>query len=373
MNNKTLTRPRGFTLVELLVVGGALMVLAAALPPALVSTRERARQAQCLANLRKIIEASMIYAAADPGENGIPVGPISMGIVPMDRDSQAGSVNQTRLGNYAYGGKSGVGGPVVSYSQSLYGYANKMGSLHRPLNAVLYPGHPKMPLSVGSRGGSIFAPDDTYIAMQTYQCPSDNGYQGQHYDWWARAPTYSSYDFFGTSYSANVFWTGMSGSFCCMQSNSPFLRPLSDVPVPSETLMYMENVGRYCWSHHDPASYLYGGPFGDVLANPEYPEYLDGPEWHGRGWYFNAAFADGAVGTIRMKSYEPVRPYPSDMRGACSTGAGGETGACTWIMIRGPGWRLDTLPAEPVPTNIPIPAPGRPCQDGIALVGWPAP
>ncbi len=362
-DSKTATLNRGFTLVELLVVGGALMVLAAVLPPALVSTRERARNAQCLANLHRINEASMIYAAADPGENGIPTNYIAA--VSM-------SVNQVRLGNYAYGGKSGIGGSTVSTTHSFYGAANYMGSLDRPLNATLYPAHQKSPFVPGGRGGTQLSPADTQIAMRTYQCPSDTGYQGQHYDWWAQHLSISSYDFFGTSYSANAFWTGTGGATCRLASNSAFLRPLSAVPVPGETIMYMENVGRYCWSHHDPASSTYGGPFGDILAVPSYPEYRGGPEWHGQGWYFNTAFADGAVRTIRMKSYIPVKPYPGDMRGMCSGAAGNETGPCTWIMIRAPGWRLDTLPAEPVPTNIPCPAAGRPCQDSVGLVGWPS-
>lgn len=51
----------GFTLIELLVVILIVSILAAALFPVFVQAREKARQANCLSNLKKLGTASMIY------------------------------------------------------------------------------------------------------------------------------------------------------------------------------------------------------------------------------------------------------------------------------------------------------------------------
>ncbi len=363
--------PAGFTLVELLVVVSIIALLIAILLPSLRKARESAKQTACMANIRGIASAALTYAADDSSETIIPTAAIAVGVIP--EKSLRATVNQARLGNYAYGGKSGVGGPTVSTKNSLYGGSNYMASYYRPLNRVLYRTGFKGPkTSSGGRGGnSQDWAEDTKADAALFKCPSDTGYKGQHYDWWSQNPRYSSYDFFGTSYSANVFWTGMHGAACCMASNSPYLRPVSRIPNPANTVAYIENVGRYAWNHHDPASSKYGGPFGDVLANPEYPEGRGGPKWHQLGWYYNMAFCDGHASYIKIKSYIPVKPYPCNMTGDCKSGCGSDTGTCTWIMIRGRGWQWDTLPAARIETKIPNPASGRPSQDAVQLVGWP--
>jgi prepilin-type N-terminal cleavage/methylation domain-containing protein/prepilin-type processing-associated H-X9-DG protein len=59
---------RGFTLVELLVVIGIIAVLVALLLPALNRTREQARKANCLSNLKQIGAAVLMYAQENKGE-----------------------------------------------------------------------------------------------------------------------------------------------------------------------------------------------------------------------------------------------------------------------------------------------------------------
>jgi len=354
----------GFTLVELLVVISIIALLIAILLPSLQKAREQAKQTACLANVRGIAQTSLTYAADDPGENGIPVGPgINDPNVPVNSQT-------ARLANYAYGGKSGVGAAngTQSIQTSLYGPLGRASSFDRPLNRLLFKSLNQMPVRPG--GGGVKWLPDTTLEMDIYKCPSDKGYQGLHYREWQLSEL-SSYDHFGTSYAANIFWTGPSGGTCFMSSNSPYLRPLSRVPNPANTLLYWENVGRYSWNHNDPCSSKYCTPgtcIDDNLLplNEPYPEGRGGPTWHTRGWNFSSAFTDGHGAVIIMKSYTKVNPYPSNLTGGCAN-----PGQCTCIMIRGTDWQLDTLPAATVPSTIPCPQSGRPSQDGVGVCAWP--
>jgi len=67
-------RRAGFTLVELLVVIGIIVVLVAILLPAVSSARERAKRTACLSNLRQIGTGMMMYANTFRGKypNGNP-------------------------------------------------------------------------------------------------------------------------------------------------------------------------------------------------------------------------------------------------------------------------------------------------------------
>ena len=203
---------------------------------------------------------------------------------------------------------------------------------------------------------------DTELDLELFKCPGDDGPpRGAHCPDWIKNTERSSYDHFGNSYAANVFMVADGGGGE-MRTNSPYLRPVSRVPTPSRTLYYEENIGRWAWSarrEKDDCLWIGQG------VDPGPTKALRG--WHGRDWTYNRAFVDAHAeqqkiyleGTEDQNGYalhyRSEIVYPDDL---------GRQEAYRCIIVRGPAWQKDTLPADDIPTKLWFSGSGRPSYEG---------
>ncbi len=322
-------RPRtAFTLIELLVVVAIIALLISILLPSLKRAREQAKMVACQASLKGISTAGNTYAASDKSEMSIPVHRL-MGI-------GVGAV-----GEYEYGGKAGIGEPQqgVDPLSSRWGTQNGRGPATRGLNTVIYKG-----------GFNDYADDpgpnnqnwlnDTTLDVGIFKCPSDKGYSGHHYTAWQDSGL-TSYDHYGNSYSASTGWIGRPGAGCKLESNSSFLKPISRVPNPANTIYFMENAGRFAWRKNYGADGC--GSLSGALGN-DVESAVKG--WHGKPWNFATAFVDGHSSVVTIDGHYQPQPQLS------SYPDGEDYGVWHCVIIRGPNWQIDTLPAPSVLTSI---------------------
>ena len=319
------------TSVELVAVVTTVVLVLGVLAPVLASGRRQSKKSVCLYNLARIAQASVTYTSTDPDENAIPVHP---GVA----NAAAPSIGRRAIAHYGWGGKSGQGEYLSS--TDFWGTAAGRGPATRPLNPVVY-GH-EFP-DYAHKPGPDFVNwrRDAELDLPVYRCPSDSGYAGIHYlDW--RDGGRSSYDEYGTSYGANVMWIFyVGGGFC--ESNSPFARRLTEIVDPVHTILYQENCGLFAYR-----ACPQGSPGQECDLGSGDTSTVRG--WHGRPWWFNAAFVDGHADTIHMRGYDNPRlgryPYcdPDDPEASF--------GIWKCVIIRGRNWQKDTLPLVPAPTDI---------------------
>ncbi len=360
-------------MIELLTVGACVALLAAILQPSLQASLSQSRHAVCLDRLRAIGEANLAYSAGDPDGWAIPVHGLQF---------QQDPYNPTYIGAYEWGGKSGIGweewipgrGPLGSRYGTLAGF----GPATRPLNNILYPhGFRDATVPTFDRFGATF---DTQIKLDAYRCPADDGPPGgAHCPQWLDHPQRSSYDHFGTSYAANVFMTATSGGGQ-MRSNSPYLRPLSRVPNPARTLNYEENIGRWAWAARRELS-----PDCDFIGlgvDPGPTKAVRG--WHGKNWTYNRAFVDAHAESqaIYIEGTEDAEGYANHYRNqqlpaypdwpGCGEASDdqGSFDQYRCIIVRGPGWQKDTMPAPLICTGLQHAGSGRPSYENCVSTNY---
>jgi prepilin-type N-terminal cleavage/methylation domain-containing protein len=352
-------RNRGFTLIELLVVIAIIALLISILLPSLQKAREQAKRMVCLAHIKGIASASRVYSAEEEGGWAVPIHPDQFTQPPGE---------PVMIGAYEWGGKSGVGrigfcdGPAKSAVTSKYGTRCGFGPGTRPLNAIIYKGG----FADYKRGTQEEQLRDTTLDLKDYRCPGDDGPpRGAHCQDWVLDPgSTSSFDWFGNSYAANVFMTGLRGvQQSKLQSNSPYMRPSSRVPNPSRTLYYEENIGRWAWSCQREVCFFLRG------VDPGPTKVLRG--WHGQDWTYVRAFVDAHAeyqkiliegtrdntGFFEHYYQENFSIDPEGWPIADDYCNGTNPARMNWataqcIIVRGDGWQKDTLPAPRICTQL---------------------
>jgi len=334
---------RALSLTEVVASVLALGFLACALLPSLGAARRRSQQSTCVDRLHALGEATSLFSADDATENAIPVHPLF-----SKQDPQ----NPAYIGAYEWGGKSGIGrtgwyhGVGSPEMNSRYGTQAGFGPATRPLNKYLYPhGFRNNNEPTISRTGWIL---DTKLDLPAFRCPADDGPPsgGQCPDWLHHKDR-SAYDQFGTSYSANIFWVVSSEG--TLQSNSPYLRPQSQVPNPSRTTLYEEAIGSWVWSvRRYPEVCLWSGQGLD--PGPTWSV----RSWHDKAWTYNMAFVDGHAGprAIYIEGSEDNHGYALHRRIERVFDDDDMQTRYQCIIVRGDGWQKDTLPAPFIETGL---------------------
>ncbi len=375
--------PKAFTLIELLVVIAIIALLIAILLPSLEAARRQAKLNACLSHIKNIATSSRVYEADDEAGWGIPAHRVLGRHKSRDGEfSWDALADRNRfVGAYEWGGKSGIGwqdftgggsDPVFSAYGTLAGF----GPATRPMNEIFFKG--------GFPDYAPDGPDGTYdrmgcqrdntLQLEVFRCPGDDGPpRGAHCKDWIDNSERSSYDHFGTSFTANIFMIGTSGGGSGpIYGNSPYLRPTTRVPTPARTLYYEENIGRWAWSaRSELAECDFVGPGVD----PGPTKAVRG--WHGRDWTFNRSFVDAHAETqkIYIEGTEDKDGYAKHYRNEYLNGLPQFPDSDTvstneqlndqyrCIIVRGDGWQKDTFPAELIKTGLNYTGAGRPSYE----------
>jgi prepilin-type N-terminal cleavage/methylation domain-containing protein len=253
---------RGFTLVELLAVIAIVGLLTSLIVPGLQNGRREAARVHCLSNLRSIASASLSYSVDDPHSLPLPAHPTA------DRNTIYDD------GYFDFGGASGSSD---MWNGMRVGPRSRRTADTRPLNRWL-----------GLTGQS----DGDYAV---FACPADERFDppANYVDWVVWEPRFrdeSASTLVGTSYWGNACKGRYSaaGKYGPTVSISPWLRPVTRIPYPSQTVLYMEMPVAFNLTYSLRAEGVRFGFRG--LAG-----------WHGGDPpRFNLALCDGSAKTMAL-------------------------------------------------------------------------
>ncbi|RJP38192.1 MAG: hypothetical protein C4547_04820, partial [Phycisphaerales bacterium] len=173
-----------------------------------------------------------------------------------------------------------------------------------------------------------------------------------------------------------------------LSSNSPYLRPASRVPNAARTLYFEENIGRWAWGARKEICPHLGNDGVDIGPLKT----LRG--WHGEDWHYARSFVDAHAAYQKLiiegtrdangyyQHYTSGRYEINDRdwplaNDNCAKDPGTArmsyvTASC--LIVRGPEWQKDTLPAPRVCTELGgIGGGQRPSYEGCACSQMPCP
>lgn len=266
MSSRIHPKRRGFTLVELLVVIGIIALLISILLPALKKVKEQANTVKCMANMRQVMQACMMYASEY--KNNLP-------IPPSVNDTMA-NVNSTN--------------PKPWYHNSLMYYISTkapggMGVIRYDAGAFwkfLSPGF-------ASAGVNDPEKDGSRILSQVMSCPTEmeDQHRPVHYSGQYQIAAGMLRNF---SYSWNrqlrlKFDAGTLSSFG-VTTEQPIVRKLSQIKSPANKILLMEEL-----APNDGMCYMLNGASINQDDEPTFRH-------NGKGAY---GFADGHVAAMLPK------------------------------------------------------------------------
>ena len=217
-------RVGGFTLIELLVVI-AIIALADRNPAAVPGRGTQAGQTECLPVAH---QEHRLQQPSVRGRRSPPDGASRFTRCNTSRTLPIRPSSALRMGRKERDRPRGLHQRPWDPRKQVW-HVRGLRTAHAPHEQDSLPGRLPRLAAARNRTG---ATEDTKLELEIFKCPGDDGPpRGAHCkDWIDDVRTVPSYDWFGNSYSCNMFMVGHgSGEFW---SNSPYLRPTSRVPTP---------------------------------------------------------------------------------------------------------------------------------------------